>query len=167
MKSFVVWCLAAGVTCGMFVGASIAQEAKGKKNAAPGQNAQVFNLPKEVELTEAQQEKLLALKKEYGPKVAELQKKIDDVLTADQLAARKSAAAKAKADNVTGKARQEALAAAVKLSPEQQKKSDALQAEMRELQGKIRGQIAGFLTDEQKAKVPNLAPKTKKAKKTT
>jgi predicted Holliday junction resolvase-like endonuclease len=141
---------------------AIAQDApkKGKKGD-PGANAQVFQLPKDVTLTAEQQTKLDALKKEQGPKVAELQKKLDEILTDEQRQARKDAAAKSKEEKVKGKQAQERLAAALKLTDEQKPKWDAAQKEMQALQGKIREQLAGFLTDEQKAKVPALTRKKK------
>lgn len=165
MRTITNWCLMAGLTLAAMTGAHAAEEAvkeKGKKKAEPG--AQIFNLPKEVELTAEQQEKVAALKKEFGAQAAEAQKKVDDVLTAEQKQARKAAADKAKADKLKGKDAQAAIEAAMKLSDEQKTKWTAAQAEFRELQGKVRAKMAEFLTDEQKAKVPGLAPK--KSKKT-
>ena len=143
---------------------AVAQDApkKGKKKAQAGANAQVFQLPKDVTLTAEQQEKLDALKKEHGPKVAELQKKVDEVLTAEQIQARKDVAAKIKEEKVTGKARQQRIEEALKLTAEQKTKWDGAQKELQEFQGKVREKIAEFLTDEQKAKVPALSRKRKK-----
>jgi methionine-rich copper-binding protein CopC len=144
--------------------ASAQNEAKkGKKKVEPGANSQVFQLPKEVTLTAEQQAKLDALKKEHGPKIAELQKKIDELLSAEQIQARKDAQAKAKADMLKGKAAQEAVLAALKLTPEQKTKWDTAQKEMQAYQGKVREKVAEFLTDEQKAKIPALNRKKKNA----
>lgn len=150
--------------CLVLASAVGAQEApkKGKKNTLPGANSSVFQLPKEVTLTAEQQAKLEALKKEFGPKLAEFQKKLDDLLTPEQKQARKDAAAKAKAENVKGKAAQEAVLNALKLSPEQKAKYESLQKELQELQAKVRAHMAEFLTDEQKAKIPAFAAKKKK-----
>ena len=170
MKSVALWCLTAGLTLVSLTGVQAADEAvKGKKKNAAGAGNPVFNLPKEVELTAEQQEKLMAVKKEFGPKVAELQKKLDGMLSADQIQARKDVMAKLKNDtSVKGKARQEAIDAALNLTSEQKSKWEASQGEMKALQAEVRGKIAAFLTEEQKAKVPSLAPKkTKKPKKTT
>lgn len=169
MRTIANWCLMAGLTIAVVTGAHAADGAakeKGKKKPEPG--AQIFNLPKEVELTAEQQEKVAALKKEFGTQAAEAQKKVDDVLTAEQKQARKTASDKAKADKLKGKDAQAAIEAALNLSDEQKTKWTAAQAEFRELQGKVRAKMAEFLTDEQKAKVPGLAPKKpKKSKKTT
>lgn len=138
-----------------------AQEKKGKKNAA-GAGSQAFQLPKEITLTAEQQTKLDALKKEHGPKIAELTKKVDDILTSEQVQARKDAAAKAKTDKLEGKSRREALESALKLTPEQKTKWDAANKDLQAKTTEVRGKIAEFLTDEQKAKAPNLVPKGKK-----
>lgn len=162
MKTFATWCLAAGMALLSLAHLQAADEPKGKKKAEPG--AQAFNLPKEITLSAEQQEKLAALKKELGPKVAAAQKKIDEILTADQKAARKAAQEKVKADNLKGKAAQEAVEAALKLTDEQKTKFTAAQAEMREVQALVKSKMAEFLTDEQKAKVPGLVPKKPKTK---
>lgn len=143
---------------------AIAQDAPKKgKRAQAGANSQVFQLPKDVTLTAEQQSKLDALKKEQGPKIAEVQKKIEEILTPEQRQARKDVAAKIKEEKLKGKQAQERTLEALKLTAEQKPKWDAAQKEMQELQGKIREQIAGFLTDEQKAKVPALNRKKKNA----
>lgn len=139
-----------------------ADEPASKKKGLPGQ--QIFQLPKEVELTADQQAKLDALKKEHGPKLAELQKRVDEILSMEQKTARKEAIAKAREEKLKGKEAREALEAALKLTPEQKEKWTAAQAEIQAAQGKVRERIAEFLTDEQKAKVPGLAPAKKKKK---
>lgn len=164
MKSWILCGLTAVLTCAtLSTGYAADEPAKGKKKATPGAGNQAFNLPKEVVLTDEQKAKLDELKKEHGPKLAEIQKKLDEVLSAEQKQARKDAQAKAKTDNLKGKDAQAAVMAALKLTDEQKTKYEAAQAEMREAAGKVRAKIAEFLTDEQKAKVPGLAPK--KAKK--
>jgi Skp family chaperone for outer membrane proteins len=155
-----VLCLTAGLVFGLSL-PGVAQEKK-KKNANAGANQQAFQLPKEITLTAEQQAKLDALKKEYGPKLAELQKKASDLLTDDQKQARTDSQAKSKSEKLKAKDAREALMAALKLTPEQQTKWDALQKEIQATTQEVRGKIADFLTDEQKAKAPNLVPKAKK-----
>ncbi|MBI1346515.1 hypothetical protein GC163_09520 [bacterium] len=165
MKSWMLWGLTAIITVTLTTGSFAADEAKKeKKKGTPGAGNQAFNLPKNVELTEEQKTKLEELKKEHGPKLAEIQKKLDGVLTDEQKQARKDAQAKAKADNVKGKEAQAAVMASLKLTDEQKAKYEAAQAEMKEAAGKVRAKIAEFLTEEQKAKVPGLAPKKAKKK---
>ena len=64
-----------------FVGDAAAQKEKGKKKAGMAAGQQIFNLPKEITLTDEQKTKLEEIKKEHGPKLAELTKKMDDTLT--------------------------------------------------------------------------------------
>ena len=148
-------------------GVNAAEEAgtKGKKKAQAGANHPVFNILKDVELTEEQKEKVAAIKAEHGPKLAELQKKQDSILTPEQVAARKEALAKVKSDNLKGKERQAAIDTALSLTPEQKEKWTAAQGELREAQGKVRAKFSEFLTEEQKAKVPELSAKKGKKKK--
>jgi len=140
-----------------------AQEAKkAKKRDTTGANAQVFQLPKDIELNEEQKAKLDALKKEHGPKIAELQGKLDEILSPEQRQARREAQAKAREENVKGKELQQRLNTALKLTPEQQEKWDKVQKELNDLNAKVREQIGGFLTEEQRNKVPGLARKKTK-----
>lgn len=166
MKQMVAFCLAATVIAASVSSAFAADDTgtKKKKKADAGANAQVFKLPDTVQLTPEQQEKLDALKKEHGPKVAELQKKADDVLTPEQKAARKDALAKAKTDQVKGKAQREAVMTALNLTPEQKTKWDAAQAEVKAYNATVRGKIGELLTDEQKASIPEFSGGKKKKK---
>lgn len=156
--------LSAGLLIAVAVSVSAqetAKEAKAKKKAAGATNP-VFAIPKEITLTEEQQSKLEEIKKEQGPKVAELTAKIDSVLTDEQKAARKEAAAKAKADGKTGKDAKAAVDEALKLTDEQKKHRDELQPQFAKLQLSIKEQINDLLTDEQKTHYK--LPKPKKAK---
>ncbi len=136
--------------------------AQAKKKPDPtGADAQVFKLPKEITLTADQETKMATLKKEFGPKIAELQKKSNDILTKEQRAARKTATDKAKADGLKGKAAQEAVAAAVMLTTEQKDLQAAVKKDLDPLIAEVKKQIANMLTDEQKAKLPMPAKKKK------
>src|SRR5690349_1097958 len=100
-KTMISACLLFAVTLSAGA-ADEAKETKAKKKQSGAANP-VFNIPKEITLTEEQQAKLDEIKKEQGPKIAELTAKIDSVLTAEQKSARKEAAAKAKGDGKKGK----------------------------------------------------------------
>jgi Skp family chaperone for outer membrane proteins len=162
MTRGIVLTLAAGLLAAVAALPANAQEKGKKKTQAAGAGSQAFQLPKEITLTAEQQAKLDALKKEHGPKLAELQKKVDEILNSEQVQARKDALAKAKTDKLEGKARREALESALKLTPEQKTKWDAAQKDLQAKTAEVRAKIAEFLTEEQKAKVPNLVPKAKK-----
>ncbi len=157
------------VTCGLIItvstwaiAADAAKEGKGKKKAAAAAGQQVFQIPKEITLSDEQKEKLEAIKKEHGPKLSELTKKLDDSLTAEQKKARKEAMEKAKTDGKKGKDLQEAVIAALNLTDEQKKLRAEIQPELTKLQASVKEQIHGILTDEQKAHYK--LPKAKKAK---
>jgi hypothetical protein len=137
-----------------------AQETKGKKKAAFA--PPVFQEPKEIDLTTEQKEKWAKIREEHEPEWKKLSAAADSVLTADQKAARKSAQAQAKADNLKGKDAKAAIDKAVALTADQQSKWDAAQKELLAFQDKVRAKQAEVLTDEQKAKVPAFAPKKKK-----
>lgn len=139
--------------CAGFAMAQDAPKEKKKPNAS-GENAQVFQLPKEITLTADQEKQMATLKKEFGPKIAELQKKSNDVLTKEQREARKAANDKAKADGLKGKAMQDAVNAAVNATPEQKEKLAAVKKELDPIIAEVKKQVDNLLTDEQKAKLP-------------
>jgi len=91
-----------------------------------------------------------------------LTKKIDSLLTDEQKAARKEAAAKAKAEGKKGKEAAAAIDEALKLTDDQKKLRAEVQPELAKLQKSIKEQIHGLLTEEQKAHYK--VPKGKKAK---
>ena len=63
-----------------FVGDADAQKEKGKKKAGMATGQQIFTLPKEITLTDDQKAKVEEIKKEHGPKLAELTKKIEELM---------------------------------------------------------------------------------------
>lgn len=163
MQGFVRTAFSTGlmVAIALSAGSADAAKEKGKKNA-DGANNPVFTLPKEITLTAEQQTKLDEIKKDQGPKIGDLTKKVDDLLTAEQKSARKEAAAKAKADGKKGKEAAAAIDEALKLTDEQKKSRAELQPELAKLQLSIKEQIHGLLTDEQKTHYK--LPKAKKVK---
>ncbi len=124
----------------------------GKKKL--GESAMVieksFELPATITLTDEQKTKLAAVRTEFEPKVKEVVKKMGEVLNAEQKQARQDALKAGKAAGKKGKELQADVAAAVKMTPEQQKTHDELTKELKDVNGKIREQISGFLTEEQK-----------------
>ena len=141
-----------------------AKSAKTGKKGADGSKNRVFTIPKEISLTSEQQTKLDEIKKEQGPKILELTTKLSAVLTDEQKAARKKAAAKAKEDGMTGKAATAIIDEAVNLTDEQKKQQAEMLPELAKLRLSIKEQIHSLLTDEQKAYYK--LPKSKKAKAT-
>lgn len=159
MQGLVRTLLTAGLMITVALSSGVAHAQKGKK---AGNNNPAFAIPKEITLTAEQQTKLDEIKKEQGPKLAELTKKLDSVLTDEQKAARKEAMAKAKADGKKGKEAAAAVDEALKLTDEQKKQRAEIQPELAKLQLSVKEQIHGLLTDEQKTHYK--LPKAKKAK---
>ncbi|MDB5334662.1 MAG: hypothetical protein JWN70_281 [Planctomycetaceae bacterium] len=121
--------------------------------------AKAFELPSIIVLSAEQMTKLAEVKKEFEPKLEELNKKQAGILTDAQKTARKDAAKAAKAAGKTGKEAQAEVAAAIKLTDDQKKQQEEVGKELKELNGKIRNQISSFLTEEQKT---HLVAKKKK-----
>lgn len=134
---------------------AMAQETKVRPGAVKraAQNA-MFQLPKDITLTEEQQTKLKALVDEYSPKLAALNVKQTEILTPEQVAARTEAAKANREAKKTGKEAQAAINAALKLTDEQKTKWEASQKELAELRKVIEQKKRDLLTEEQKAKLP-------------
>lgn len=131
------------------------KKAKGASKAV----AKAFELPTIITLSAEQMTKLAEVKKEYEPKLEAAMKKQNEILTAEQKKARQEASKAAKAAGKKGKEAQADIAAAVKLTDDQKKQQEEVAKELKELNGKIKDQIASFLTAEQKA---HLTTKKKK-----
>ena len=141
---------------------AMAAEKKKKK----GRKAPVaVKVPKGIELTADQKKDVAAINKEFGPKLAEVQKAVNGVISKEQRQARQAANKKAKADGVKGKARQAAIQAALNLSDEQKAKMKELTKKRQEIQRAARAKFVEILTAEQKAKLPKKKGKKKKKKK--
>ena len=147
--------------------AAAPKKGKGKKGkkAPPCPAAQrVDRMLSGVELTDEQKTKLGEIKKEFGPKLMEVMKKMD-VLTPEQKKARAAAAKEAKAAGKKGKEAREAIDAAVKMTEEQKDKIAEVRKEMRPLEKELREQVLAVLTDEQKQQVKKPHGGKKKAPK--
>lgn len=131
---------------------------KGKKNPLEQQVQRRFELPEAIFLTDDQKTKLEAVKKEYASKVKEAIEKREGQLSAEQKQARQAAQKAARQAGKKQKEVHEAGFAALNLSGDQLKQYTAAEDAVKKLDEEIKGKIAEFLTDEQKAEL-------KKAKK--
>jgi len=113
-------------------------------------------------LTDDQKAKLGEITKECGPKMVELQKKIDSILTDDQKKARAEAMKTAKAEGKTGKEAANAVDAALKMTDDQKAKMAEARKEMSVLDKGLRGKVMEVLTAEQKEELKKKAPKPAK-----
>jgi hypothetical protein len=145
-----------------------AKEDKAEKKQKKLENHQVLSvlkLPKEITLTAEQQPKFDAVKAEFEGKLKELAAKQDEILTPEQKKTRQATQKSAKAAGKKGKELKAEVDAALNLTDDQKKKQKEVGAEVKEVQGKVREKLDGFLTEEQKShlKTPG---KSKKAKAT-
>lgn len=111
-----------------------------------------FTLPG-IEFSKEQQAKVDELRKAHLPKLVDIQKKWNGVITQEQVKARNEAFQKAKDAGKQGRELQEAVEAALKLTDEQKKQQAAIGEERNKLFAEIRTQLTALLTDEQKAKL--------------
>ncbi|QDU11158.1 LTXXQ motif protein [Gimesia aquarii] len=140
-----------------------AKKKKGKKQQTV--RIQALNLPKTIELTDEQKEKIAGLKKEYTPQFVALQKKNREILTPDQRKARGKAMKQAKEEGKKGKELRSAVNSALKLSDDQSKQMKEVGAEMKKLNGEVRGKLSKILTADQLAKIKKPGKGSKKKKK--
>jgi len=141
-------CLSVSALALLFVPAVRAEEKKEDKKPAPFAN--VFTFPKTITLTDDQQKKLDDLKKEYTPKLEELKKATDVIMTPERVKAQKEAIDKAKADGKKGKELTEAGQAALKLTEDETKKLADTKAAQNKLNAEISKKKTDLLTEEQR-----------------
>ncbi len=146
------------VVCLLALPAYAAQKAgKGKRRGKRAAQVQVLKQwLKDIQLTDEQKEKVEELVKEFGPKLAELRKQQETILTPEQIQARKEALQKAKEAGKKGRELFKAGQEALKLTDEQKQKMEELRKKRMELLRQLREKLESFLTDEQKAKLPKL-----------
>ena len=130
-----------------------------EKKAEAKASDKAFTFPKQVVLTDEQKTKLETLKKEYGPKLDEIDARIAPIMTPERQKVADEARKKAQADGKKGKEVQEAVADALKLPAEDQAKVTEANKERAKLMKEINAKKTDLLTDEQKAQ---LKPKDKK-----
>lgn len=152
-------CLSLALVCLLAVPLCAADEKKKKKKA---KGPAAVKVPKGVELTDAQQEQVAALEKEYGPKIAELRQKLGSIMTDEQRQAQQVAAKAAKEAGKKGKELKQAVQAAVQLTDAQQEQLKEVRQEMRSLMKEARGKLLDLLTDEQKSQIKGKRKKEKK-----
>ncbi|QDU73978.1 LTXXQ motif protein [Bremerella volcania] len=142
--TLLMFALVAVLSVGTALGAD---DAKPKKKEAKAPQRGIFAQVMKLDLSAEQKEKVTAIQKEFGPKLAELTKAVG--LTKEDREARMAAMKEAKEKGLKGKEMQEYVSAKAPLTDEQK----AAQKAVAELNGKIREKLAGVLTDEQKEKL--------------
>ena len=136
------------------------QKKKGKgKQATPSATARMLS---GIELTDAQKPMVAAIDKEFAPKLQELAKKRNEILTPEQRTAQRDAQKKARASASTPAENRKAVNAALDLTPEQSEKMKELQKQQTELNGKVVVALKKVLTPEQQEKLPKVGANKKK-----
>lgn len=129
-----------------------AQEEKGKKKrnaaASPRQLKDIENKLSSLDLKEEQKQKVDDILAGYKKKFADVQARAPK-LTKEQRQAQKDATEKARADGKKGKQLQQEVAAALHLSPEQQKMRDEIGVERQKLVASLKKELSAALTPDQ------------------
>ncbi|PQO36017.1 hypothetical protein DTL21_08815 [Bremerella cremea] len=144
-STLLMFALVALVSVGSAFGAD--EDAKPKKNQRKNANPGIFGQVMKLDLSEEQKAKVVAIRKEFGPKLAELTKAVG--MTKEDRQARMAAQKEAKEKGLKGKEMRDYVNAKSPLTDEQQEAQKAVM----ELNGKIREKLASVLTDEQKEKL--------------
>lgn len=122
----------------------VAQRKKTAKTQAqsdPKRRKRTRQDSQDAKLSEEQQAKVAALKKEFSRRRAELQKELDDLLTGEQKLAREAAKKKALAEGKGGVKLRTAMDAALELTPTQQKQFTELREAIRQLTRSHRAEL--------------------------
>jgi acetyl esterase/lipase len=141
-------CTAVVVCLLVFAGPLFAQN---ERQQRPDPLQQFFTLPG-IEFSQDQQAKAEAIRKEYSPKLDEVQKKWNAIITQEQVQARNEAFRKAREAGKDGQELRDAIDAAINLTDEQKKQQAATQEERNKLLGEIRTRLVSVLTDEQRSR---------------
>jgi Spy/CpxP family protein refolding chaperone len=141
----------------VMVGSLFAQE---KEKKAPregrrpgGMLERLDEMVKNLNLTDDQKAKLEEIKKEYAPKVKELEQTREGILTPEQKTARAEAMKAARAAGKRGPEARKDVEAAMKLTDEQKTKMADARKAIEALQKEIHEKVVAILTPEQKAKL--------------
>ncbi len=133
---------------------SPATKSPAKSQSPCAEQVQGFQGLSPLKLTAAQQAKITELKKEYAPKFKEVRQSKEAVLTPAQKHARANVLSAAKAAKAAGKKpadMHKAVAAAIKLSPDQQAKMAKLDKSATALRAEVHKKILAILTPQQVA----------------
>jgi hypothetical protein len=148
-RTLALFCLAA-----LLASPLLAEDKKAdKKQPAKNPYGQTFSFPKGITPDANQQAKLDELKKEYGPRLDELNAKLAKVMTPERQKAAAAARKAAQGEGKKGKEVQEAVLTALKLSSEEEAQYKEVQQARTKLNREINKKKTELLTDEQKEKL--------------
>jgi Spy/CpxP family protein refolding chaperone len=122
----------------------------GKPEAKPSFMGRGLDLLNGLNLTDQQKSKLEEIRKEFGPKLSELSKKMQGIYTEEQKKARDEAVKAAREAGKNFIESRKAIEDAVKLTDAQKKTMEELRKEIGEVQKKMRDKVDTLLTSEQR-----------------
>lgn len=141
-----------------------ADEKKGKrkeqKAPAPSQR-----FVEKMKLTDTQKEQVAAVDKEFGPKLAALNKSRMEILTDEQKQAEKTAKTAVKDAGQKGPEARKAIDAVLKLTDDQKTKMKEIQKKQGEVNAELVAALKKFLTPEQQEQLPKIGGDKKGGKK--
>ena len=150
----------------IFSAAGIDSDAQEKKKGKGKKGAKgpdpIGKMVANLDLTAEQQAKIEELRKEYRPKLAEIQKRRNEIMTPERRQKEKEARQMAKDAGKKGKRAKADVEAALGVSPAESEKLAAIEKERQALIAKINAQVRALLTEEQKGKLPEPGKKKKK-----
>ncbi|MBL8829495.1 MAG: hypothetical protein JNM18_21130 [Planctomycetaceae bacterium] len=126
---------------------------RGERPAGERQPAPRSEFPEEIKLTDEQQAKLGELRATFGAKFAALAKERDAILTDEQLKARGEVEQKIRAGGVSRQEIAELFANAVKLTPDQKTKTEAVEQAANKLRQEAEQAKLALLTSEQQSQL--------------
>jgi hypothetical protein len=138
-----------------------AEKGKAKEKKAPS----VVRLPKSIELTAEQKEKVAAINKKYAGKIAEFRQQVAGLVTPEQRKARAEAIKAARDAGKTGAELKKAVADAGKPSDEQKAKAAELKKAASEVIKQAQAELKEVLTKEQLASLRSKKEAKPKAEK--
>ncbi len=122
---------------------------KDRKKGANRRTVQVVRVAKTLELTADQKKQVAAINKEFGPKLAEVQKKVRSILSADQRKARTAAFKANREAKLKGKEAKKAVDAATNVTDEQKKQMAEVQKAVAAIRAEATKKFHAILTPEQ------------------
>jgi hypothetical protein len=138
------------------------QKKQGKKGAKKADA--VAKMLEGIDLSAEQQVKVDQIKKEYAPKLAQIEKRRSEVMTPDRRKTEREIRKAAKDAGKKGKETKAEVEAALKLSPSEREQLAVVQKEDQTLRAEINERLRDILTPDQKAKLPEPAKKKHKQK---
>lgn len=135
---------------------------KGKGNQRTPKVTQRFVA--KMELSDDQKTQVAEIDKTFAPKLAELNKKKEAILTKEQIEAETAAKKAARAEKKTGAEARKAVQDAVSLTDEQKTKMKEVTAAQQTMNKEVIAALKKVLTEEQQAKLPKIGGKKGGAK---